>query len=735
MKTKMKKYGLLLLAAVMLFVLIPCAALADGSTATVTTGIVTLGAQETKEVNGITYSTETRQSGTKLVFAVDENVTGEGNTDPFVVVLEGMVDVTLAAGKSLTVAYENSAKDGYVNARTFKADSNAKDAKLFLTAPGDGRNDSVSWNSGKMTMNGVTYVYNPTTLEDPNNGSTFTRPLTFDFDKNYEMYYSFFAVGELTVSAPDAYTDVLNGYSFIDDDNNLETLCPSAATFTVAENGAITLKEGKIALDEDEVVYLGGVKVTGHGDAHVTASSTTTKASIVGSATIAKTENDTTTALTIKGNPEDGVITAFVDANGVISAEAVSASNAITNSIELKDGGKCTFSVTDWNNVYYEYLKMDAGEVAVSMKAGSKLLYEAVGHPEKIFTATSDATIDTKAGEIPTTNDITIEDAPLSSVHIHNFGPWVSLDAHEHVTECLNDDCDHYLIMEHDWEKAMIIKNPTHTSYGEQRYVCYLCDATKTVQLEKLSQHDYADEWSSDEEDHWHACECGAKSDKSAHTFEEIVTSAALVATGDCENDSVYYKSCSACGALSEETFVSEKAAGHSFTNYVSDGNATCTADGTKTAKCDHCDETDTVTDAGSKMAHSFGAYTSDGNATCEADGTKSAECSVCGAKDTVTDTGSKRSHEFGAYVSDGNATCEADGTKTAKCALCGATDTQPDAGSQLAHTYEKGICTVCGAEDPDYVNLTWLWISLGAIAVLGGGFAIWWFLIRKKTK
>ena len=114
MKTKMKKYGLLLLAAVMLFVLIPCAALADGSTATVTTGIVTLGAQETKEVNGITYST--RQGGAKLVFAVDENVTGEGNTDPFVVVLEGMVDVTLAAGKSLTVAYENSAKDGYVNA-------------------------------------------------------------------------------------------------------------------------------------------------------------------------------------------------------------------------------------------------------------------------------------------------------------------------------------------------------------------------------------------------------------------------------------------------------------------------------------------------------------------------------------------------------------------------------------------------------------------------------------------
>ena len=719
MKTKMKKYGLLLLAAVMLFVLIPCAALADGSTATVTTGIVTLGAQETKEVNGITYSTETRQGGVKLVFAVDENVTGEGNTDPFVVVLEGMVDVTLAAGQSLTVAYENSAKDGYVNARTFKADSNAKDAKLFLTAPSDGRNDSVSWNSGTVTMNGVAYVYNPTTLTDPNNGSTFTRPLTFDFDKNYEMYYSFFAVGELTVSAPDAYTDVLNGYSFIDDDNNLETPCSSEATFTVAENGAITLKEGKIALDEDEVVYLGGVKVTGHGDAVADANGT-----VLGFATITDKNGS---SLTMKDYTYEEKLIATVSGGDVV----VSVQNVI--GVGLMENCICEFSYNGNEDIC---LAVEQGKLGVEIAADVSFTYETDGQSDKLVSAENATGLYLEAGIVPSaSSDIKVEDAPLSSVHIHNFGPWMSLDAHEHVTECLDDDCDHYLIMEHDWEKAMIIKNPTHTSYGEQRYVCYFCDATKTVQLEKLSQHDYADEWSFDEEDHWHACECGAKSDKSAHIFEEIVTSAALVATGDCENDSVYYKSCSACGALSEETFVSEKAVGHSFTNYVSDGNATCTADGTKTAKCDHCDETDTVTDAGSKMAHSFGVYTSDGNATCEADGTKSAECSVCGAKDTVTDTGSKRSHEFGAYVSDGNATCEADGTKTAKCALCGATDTQPDAGSQLAHTYEKGICTVCGSEDPDYVNLTWLWISLGAIAVLGGGFAIWWFLIRKKTK
>ena len=59
-------------------------------------------------------------------------------------------------------------------------------------------------------------------------------------------------------------------------------------------------------------------------------------------------------------------------------------------------------------------------------------------------------------------------------------------------------------------------------------------------------------------------------------------------------------------------------APGHSFTNYVSDGNATCTEDGTKTAKCDRCDVTDTVADEGSALGHNFVAGT----------------CTVCGAKD-----------------------------------------------------------------------------------------------------
>ena len=70
-------------------------------------------------------------------------------------------------------------------------------------------------------------------------------------------------------------------------------------------------------------------------------------------------------------------------------------------------------------------------------------------------------------------------------------------------------------------------------------------------------------------------------------------------------------KHCSVCGEIlvKQETV---KATGHSFTNYVSDKNATIYADGTKTATCDRCDATDTVMDEGSKLAYIRGDVNGD---------------------------------------------------------------------------------------------------------------------------
>ena len=170
---------------------------------------------------------------------------------------------------------------------------------------------------------------------------------------------------------------------------------------------------------------------------------------------------------------------------------------------------------------------------------------------------------------------------------------------------------------------------------------------------------------------------------------------------------------------------------GHSYGEYVSDGNATCTADGTKTAKCANCDKTNTVADTGSKLAHNYvdgectecgeadpdapvdpedpcknghtwGAYTSNGDATCTANGTETAKCTNCDKTDTREVADSKLSHSYGEYVSDGNATCTSDGTKSRVCSVCENKDTVVVAGSKLDHNYVDGECTECGEADPD---------------------------------
>ena len=157
---------------------------------------------------------------------------------------------------------------------------------------------------------------------------------------------------------------------------------------------------------------------------------------------------------------------------------------------------------------------------------------------------------------------------------------------------------------------------------------------------------------------------------------------------------------------------------------------ATCTGKGVRTYTC--TSSSHTRTEDIPALNHSFAgqAYISDNNATCEQDGTKTAKCvrygtGGCMATDTVTDTDSKLGHLFEDYVSNNDATYARDGTKTAKCVRydqCGETHTVPDEGSRLklplyrvtdrdgrdiAYTAEQtgGVLTV--TVDEDFAILT----------------------------
>lgn len=189
----------------------------------------------------------------------------------------------------------------------------------------------------------------------------------------------------------------------------------------------------------------------------------------------------------------------------------------------------------------------------------------------------------------------------------------------------------------------------------------------------------------------WDGTDCTA--DAKCSRCGDVVSEKCMVTsrtTATCTSDGVTIYTAEYDGKTDTNT-VDTPATGHSFTDYVSDNNATCTADGTKTAKCNNgCGATDTIADEGSKLTHKFTKYVSNNDATCQADGTKTAKCDYgCGTTDTIADEGSKLDHKFTKYVPNNDATCKNAGTKTAKCDYgCGSTDTVENADDpQKEHT------------------------------------------------
>ena len=183
-----------------------------------------------------------------------------------------------------------------------------------------------------------------------------------------------------------------------------------------------------------------------------------------------------------------------------------------------------------------------------------------------------------------------------------------------------------------------------------------------------------------------------------------------------CSTDSVHYYYCNACHEyLSGEQAHSGgvpscsipgtckycnhgyiKRLNHALDGYTYNNDATCTQDGTETAKCirygqNGCDFTHTRTALNTALKHDFQNYIDNNDATCTQDGAETAYCvrygqGGCSEKHTRTVEGTKLAHSFQNYVYDGNATCTQDGTETAKCANCDATDTKPAIGTKLGH-------------------------------------------------
>ena len=150
----------------------------------------------------------------------------------------------------------------------------------------------------------------------------------------------------------------------------------------------------------------------------------------------------------------------------------------------------------------------------------------------------------------------------------------------------------------------------------------------------------------------------------------------------------------------------------HSFTNYVYNNDATCTEDGTETAKCDRCGAIDTRKKAGT--AGHRAVKTEAEAATCTEDGNiEYWTCEICGKyfddealtqeierEGTVVKA---KGHGETELKNQREATCTARGyTGDKVCKDCGAVVEKGRIIPMLAHRYKDGRCTACGAADPD---------------------------------
>lgn len=146
-----------------------------------------------------------------------------------------------------------------------------------------------------------------------------------------------------------------------------------------------------------------------------------------------------------------------------------------------------------------------------------------------------------------------------------------------------------------------------------------------------------------------------------SHTI--TVTHEHVGGTATCANKAV----CEVCGEEYGDLL------DHSFTNYVSDDNATCLEDGTKTAKCDNCDATDTKADSGSALGHNWGNGEITTAPTCEGAGVIVYTCQREGCDETMTMAVSATGHT---EVTDEavDPTCTETGkTEGSHCSVCNA--------------------------------------------------------------
>lgn len=126
-------------------------------------------------------------------------------------------------------------------------------------------------------------------------------------------------------------------------------------------------------------------------------------------------------------------------------------------------------------------------------------------------------------GEKITTDTVFTDDTTIYAHWMcdHSWGDTYEKDEDQHWKVCTKCGAESEK-SNHTWDNGKETTPPTETTEGVKTYKCTVCNAEKTEKLEKLPHtHTYSDDWTSDDNGHWHAATCGhdVKSGEAEHDF------------------------------------------------------------------------------------------------------------------------------------------------------------------------------------------------------------------------
>ena len=165
---------------------------------------------------------------------------------------------------------------------------------------------------------------------------------------------------------------------------------------------------------------------------------------------------------------------------------------------------------------------------------------------------------------------------------------------------CENDESH---IISEEVETTVVVKAATCTEAGLNIYTATFTNDLFATQVKEevikaTGKHVYVN-IKHNAELHWYECGCGARGVVSSHEFDVEVIKAAT-----CYEGGTNKLTCSVC---EESKTVEVPMLTHSFTEFKSNNDATCTTNGTETALCDHgCGAVATHEVLNSKIEHAW---------------------------------------------------------------------------------------------------------------------------------